>query len=1246
MIYNISYTMDHKNLLKSLWFSLKDNAIWVYFKKYQNNYILEVDFENEKFNYWDKIKSESKTTQNFSQSENWVVFECVDRLLEKWYNPEDITLEKVFPTGHWTSWRLDILVQKDWKSFLMIECKTWWKEYEKELNNMQKNGWQLFTYFQQDRDTEYLMLYASNEHLEFRNDIVKVEEHYKETTSVVDFYDRWNKLTKQNWIFEDWINAYNFESRALTKKDLKPIKQEDASIIFNSFLEILRKNTVSDKPNAFNKIFTLFLCKIYDEWDKRDDEELAFQWIEWKDNHIDFQLKLTDLYKKWMQKLLEKEVTDLSNEEFNNKFWWLSEEVRNELLKEFNKIRLEKNNEFAIKDVFDKETFEENAIVLKEVVELLQTYQIRYEEKQPFLWDFFELLLTTWLKQEAGQFFTPVPVAKFICKSIPINKIIKEKLEKWDSKDLLPSVIDYAAWSWHFLTESMEEIQSVLKNIPKDNLKPDVSKKVKSWDWNFDWTYDYMYWIEKDYRLVKTAKVWCFLHGDGIANVIHWDWLDSFEKSKKYRGLLKKFTQDDNKENAQFDLVLSNPPYSVWAFKSNLKEYAKDDFELFSKLTEQSSEIEALFIERTSQLLKEWWIAWIILPSSILSNTWIYTKAREIILKDFEIIAITELGSNTFMATWTNTVTFFLRKRNKYFAKNLEISVNKFFTSLQDVTLNWIDKAVWKYVNEVWEWLKFEDYISLILKNPNENIKNNEIFKDYQNKIKLIKKSEEDKQKEFFEKIIKLEKEKLFYFVLTYSQKLVLVKSWEKNIEKEFLGYKFSEAKWNSWIHPIYWWKKIDDCTKLFDPNSLNNPEKASTYIYDSFLNNHNREVSEELKNHIFRMNLSNLLTFDRVDFEKTISLNLKKKNRIESKWEIKKLWEICEVKIWWTPSRANYEYWENWDKLWVSISEMNWQKIFDTKENINDLWVKKSNVKLIKSWTTLLSFKLSIWKTAIAWEDLFTNEAIAWLCLDSEEKVLNKYLFNLFNSRFIDLEKWNFNAFWKSLNSTFLKEEVLVPLPPKDIQEQIVDEIEILEKVEEKNLEKIWELEKSIEELIWSVNWEKQIKIWEIAEELFAGWDVPEWNYIKWLKETEEYNVPIYSNWLENDWLYWFTNRARVEKPCVTISARWTIWFPIERKLSFYPIVRLLVLIPKEDLALNKYLVYVIKKLDLKQFWATTPQLTVPQISDFKISLPPLETQKQIVSEIEKLEKEIEILKDENSKIPEKKKEILKKYL
>jgi type I restriction enzyme M protein len=53
-------------------------------------------------------------------------------------------------------------------------------------------------------------------------------------------------------------------------------------------------------------------------------------------------------------------------------------------------------------------------------------------------------------------------------------------------------------------------------------------------------------------------------------------------------------------------LVLSNPPYSVSAFKNNLnRDNAENDFDMYGKLTDSSSEIECLFIERTSQLLKE-----------------------------------------------------------------------------------------------------------------------------------------------------------------------------------------------------------------------------------------------------------------------------------------------------------------------------------------------------------------------------------------------------------------------------------------------------------------------------------------------------------------------------------------------------------------------------------------------------------------------------------------------------------------
>jgi type I restriction enzyme M protein len=116
-------------------------------------------------------------------------------------------------------------------------------------------------------------------------------------SNVEELYARWNKFSKQNGIFEAWTKAYHFESKALTLGDLKEIRQEDSSFIFNRFLEILRHNAVSDKPNAFNKIFTLFLCKIKDE-DKQSTEELDFQWKEGEDNSISFQKRLSDLYKK------------------------------------------------------------------------------------------------------------------------------------------------------------------------------------------------------------------------------------------------------------------------------------------------------------------------------------------------------------------------------------------------------------------------------------------------------------------------------------------------------------------------------------------------------------------------------------------------------------------------------------------------------------------------------------------------------------------------------------------------------------------------------------------------------------------------------------------------------------------------------------------------------------------------------------------------------------------------------------
>ena len=153
----------------------------------------------------------------------------------------------------------------------------------------------------------------------------------------------------------------------------------------------------------------------------------------------------------------------------------LSEETKQYLLKEVNKLRLEKNNEFAIKEVYDNASFEENAKVVKEVVELIQGYRIRYNKRQQYLSDFFELLLTTGLKQEAGQYFTPVPIAQFIIKSLPLDSIMTEKLSRKDG-EILPYMIDYAAGSGHFITEFMHEIQDIINAV----ILPNILKRQES----------------------------------------------------------------------------------------------------------------------------------------------------------------------------------------------------------------------------------------------------------------------------------------------------------------------------------------------------------------------------------------------------------------------------------------------------------------------------------------------------------------------------------------------------------------------------------------------------------------------------------------------------------------------------------------------------------------------------------------------------------------------------------------------
>ena len=144
-----------------------------------------------------------------------------------------------------------------------------------------------------------------------------------------------------------------------------------------------------------------------------------------------------------------------------------------------------------------------------------------------------------------------------------------------------------------------------------------------------------------------------------------------------------------------------------------------------------------------------------------------------------------------------------------------------------------------------------------------------------------------------------------------------------------------------------------------------------------------------------------------------------------------------------------------------------------------------------------------------------------------------------------------------------------------------------------------------------------------EIAKNIFAGGDKP--NICEKIK-TNECTIPIFSNGIENNGLYGYTNKANVDNPSITISARGTIGFTCVREEPFMPIVRLITITPDNRINLY-YLKSVIDSLLVVGEGSSIPQLTVPTIKEFLLPLPPENEQNSIVETITSIFENIDSL-------------------
>ena len=151
--------------------------------------------------------------------------------------------------------------------------------------------------------------------------------------------------------------------------------------------------------------------------------------------------------------------------------------------------------------------------------------------------------------------------------------------------------------------------------------------------------------------------------------------------------------------------------------------------------------------------------------------------------------------------------------------------------------------------------------------------------------------------------------------------------------------------------------------------------------------------------------------------------------------------------------------------------------------------------------------------------------------------------------------------------------------------------------------------------------NW--QIKTFnEVCDKISAGGDKPD---DCTTEKTEENQIPIFSNGIKNKGLCGYTKTPTITKPALTISARGTIGFACVRYEPFFPIVRLICVIPNEKLVVLEFLCYALQYIIPQGEGTSVPQLTIPNFKKIEIPIPPLDEQKCIASALSKIDAYLE---------------------
>ena len=257
------------------------------------------------------------------------------------------------------------------------------------------------------------------------------------------------------------------------------------------------------------------------------------------------------------------------------------------------------------------------------------------------------------------------------------------------------------------------------------------------------------------------------------------------------------------------------------------------------------------------------------------------------------------------------------------------------------------------------------------------------------------------------------------------------------------------------------------------------------------------------------------------------------------------------------------------------------------------------------------------------------TNGDVLTVQIEDTEKVIPQFLYYVLSSEkffLYDIQNSKGAKMPRGSKDAVMKFEV--PLPHLDVQREIVRMLDsYTESVVELQRQLTAELTARKTQYAYYrdklLQYKMPTKEYEVGEicEVSAGGDVPKEHFSK--EKSEQYKVPVISNGCGINAFYGYTDAARVDKPAVTVAARGTIGYAEYRDYPYFPIIRLITLIPRDDKQLNaKYLYYSLEGRHYKVPTSGIPQLTVPVMKKEKVVIPSLDVQNRIVNVLDNFEK------------------------